>query len=235
LRRPSRGILGLNFALSVSHDTSANITYAVLVGCSQAQQTFIKKELERLRDFAAHPLLIPILLTIHQQILLHVEAEGLWEGLLHVETASGRTGVPVVGLEAPSKGRNGTEKVQVDVLRVAQLASAWESEARALSLGIESMMKSLDELDRLATAGSRLEGMSKVLRESLTLTSHKASVMLWDLEFIKNRVDVQMSAVRSSLSSFCTRISHSNESLILRLGLGEQLHGPADCGGRKAR
>ena len=66
----------MNLALSVSHCPQSRLTFALLLGLSDAQQAFILDQLKSpgIVPHAAHPLLLPVLLTCHHEALLHERA-----------------------------------------------------------------------------------------------------------------------------------------------------------------
>jgi hypothetical protein len=190
----------MNIYLSISHNTATGVTCAILLGCSSAQQAFVCEQMEEFATLAAHPLLLPVLFSGHQQFLLHQETKSLWEVLVNVEEESGQTGAPVVRSDLSSKRHRGYGDITNAVLGIVQLASSWESHTKGLVLGIESIRKSLDEINKKTTEPrkSKMEEISRILNESLTFASHNSSVMLWDLEFINKRATAQMAAVSST-------------------------------------
>jgi hypothetical protein len=40
MRKPTKGIIGMNIALPISYNASTRFTYALLIGLSNAQQNF---------------------------------------------------------------------------------------------------------------------------------------------------------------------------------------------------
>lgn len=200
MRKSTRGILAMNIFLSISHDTTTGITCAILLGCSNAQQAFVREQLEELSNLAVHPLLLPILFSGYQQFQIGRETELLWRVLVDVETQSGRTGGPVVRSDISSNRHLGHGDITNAVLGIVQLASYWESHTKGGVLGIESIQKSIDEINEEIPEPRKIkmEDISRILNESLTVLSHNSSVMLWDLEFINKRATAQMTAVSST-------------------------------------
>jgi hypothetical protein len=202
MRKSTRGILAMNIFLSISHDTATGITCAILLGCSSAQQAFVCEQLKELSNLAVHPLLLPILFSGYQQFQIGRETELLWRDLVNVETKSGRTGAPVVRSDVHSMLNRENGDITNAVLGIVQLASYWESHTKGGVLGIESIQKSIEEINKKTPdpRKSKMEEISRILNESLTVSSHNSSVMLWDLEFINKRATAQMTAVSSTTS-----------------------------------
>ena len=121
MRRPTRGILAMDIALSISHDPATGMTSALLLGCSDIQQAFIHEQIKTFAGLASHPLLLPLLFSAHQEQLLNREKDRLWRSLLEVETASGQTGAPAVGIYRRSTDSQDyagiTKDVRADVVR----------------------------------------------------------------------------------------------------------------------
>jgi len=211
MRRSNRGFAGMDVALSLSFDITTGVTYGILLGCDANQQTFIRQQLQNLREMARHPLLLPVLLAGQQQLLLFDETERLWLDLLRVENASGQTGVIVAPIEenssknrqrfrTVSKDPHGkrtitTKQITNKVLGVVQLASTWESHIKALIQDTKAMQQSLKRVDGAVIDKSNLEGPARALEESLEFTLHKSNTVLWDLEYINKRAGAQMTAV----------------------------------------
>lgn len=196
----------MNISLSISHDTSSGLTCALLYGCSDVQQAFIQEQVKACAPLASHPLLLPALLTGYQRGLLGKETKRLWNQLVDVETESGQTGAPVVdGMcrrwpDPPSKSRIDYKSVTIGILGVIQLGVTWESYIRALLLGIETIQDSISHISTVTPAMRKkaVETTAATLTERLTFLSHKSNVMLWDIQFINNRAQAQMTAVSFS-------------------------------------
>lgn len=164
MRRSNRGVLGMNIALSMSYDPETRITCGLLLGCSDAQQSFIRWEIDSLQRMARHPLLLPVLLLGQQQILLRQLTERIWKELLDVENASGQTGVVLdlpdgVGRKDTNKRLNGYEAMTNKVLGVVQLASAWLSQTEALISDIETIEKNTERVDSMISDRLRKEAI----------------------------------------------------------------------------
>jgi hypothetical protein len=197
MRRSTRGILAMNIALSISHDPSNGMTCGLLLGCSDIQQAFIHEQIKSHAMLASHPLLLPILFTAHQQQLLNRERKLLWVSLLGVETASGQTGVPTIGVHLFPNESQDYGNITKHILGIIQVASAWESYSKALLLGIESIQDCLTHINNntLDLRKDTIEASAAIFIEWLTSITHKSNVMLWDLQFINKRAQAQMTAV----------------------------------------
>ena len=200
MRRPTDGVLPMNISLSISYDASTNFVYGLLLGCSREQGLYIIEQLRRLSGLAEHPLLLPILLSGIQQRLISEEVAKLWKELLDVESHGGRSGITIVGVDRVVE-ETAQESITEAVLSVLQLATAWESEARALLFGLELMEEILSNkaaigIPAYLSATSKFE----ILRESVQLISQRTKIVLWDIEFIEKRASAQMDAVSRSLT-----------------------------------
>src|SRR5205814_1974926 len=155
----------------------------------------------------------------HHHGLLSSEAAKLWEQLLRVETMSGQTGAPVIDLSA----YDDSEFVDTTngILGVVQLATAWESHANALLLGVDVIKDGLAGTKKAAPAArsGAVEKATEMLLEYLELTKHKSKIVLWDLQYITARAQAQTNTVGSDQIS-----PHSAE---LTLEQGIQLSGQA--------
>jgi len=167
MRRHNRGVRGMDIALTMSYDITTGIMCGILLGCCSEQQTFIRQQLQSLREMARHPLLLPILLIGQQQLLLSTETEALWMDLLRVENASGQTGVVVVSANAEESGHRwalaarpreakkdaiGTKLITNKVLGVVQLASVWDSHNKALKNDLEAIHNSMMDVEKAASS-----------------------------------------------------------------------------------
>ena len=197
MRRSTRGILAMNIALSISYDPNSGLSSALLLGCSDTQQSFVREQLKTNYALADHPLILPILFTTYQRRLLNKERKRLWVSLLEVETQSGRTGAPAIGSRVPQDQLRDYESITNGVLGIIQLTAAWESYTKALLLGIESIQESITYNSAKAPVSrkAKVEAAAVVLSEWLTFVSHKSNVMLWDIQFIHKRAQAQMTAV----------------------------------------
>ena len=197
MRRPTWGILPMDIALSVSHEPTSGLTCALLLGCSNLQAKFLRKEVKTYAMLAGHPLLLPTLLTGYQQQLLTRETAKSWDGLLKVETLSGQTGVPVADSHLYENDDTSFDNITKGVLSVIQLTGTWESGTQALLLCIESVQESINYVSTV-TPHQKEEFVTKIasiLTERLIFLTHKSKVMLWDLLFINKRGQAQMTAV----------------------------------------
>jgi hypothetical protein len=196
MRRPTWGVLDMNICLSISHSTASGMTYALLHGCSNAQQAFVKEQLRSLASVANHPLLLPILFSAHQRQLLHKDAKRLWDSLLDIETASGQTGVPVVDNYGTSIDSEDYTHITKETLGVIQLASGWQSTLKDIILGIDEIKESLTHLsDRIRAPEAPMVNARDVFSEWLQFTSHQSNVLMGQLEYIDKRAQAQMTAV----------------------------------------
>ena len=209
MTRHTRGIVAMSIALSVSHDLSTGLTYAIVHGYSELQQAFIGEQIKSMASLARHPLLLPILFTAHMQRLLSVQRRQLWTQLLRAETASGQTGVPAVNGHLFSPQTPNFDTITKRVLGIMQCASAWITHSNALLLGIDAIQESVDYITS-TSSDSRKDPSAKTtdtLKEWLDLVRHKSKVMLWDFEFFDKRAQAQMTAVISlsrRVIYFCT-------------------------------
>jgi hypothetical protein len=197
MRKSTRGILAMSIALSISHNLTTGMTNALLLGCSDTQQLFVLQQLKTLARLAHHPLLLPILLSVHQMQLLNREKDRLWRSLLQVETASGQTGAPLVGSYPSPDDSKDYSQITRDVLGVIQISSAWESRTKELLLGIEAIEESMKHIDGLIVQPKKamMEDAENVFLEWLRHTTHKSSTLLCELQFIEKRAQAQMTAV----------------------------------------
>jgi hypothetical protein len=187
----------MNIALSISYDPSNCITCGLLLGCSDIQQAFIHEQVKTYALLASHPLLLQILFTAHQQQLLNRQENILWVSLLEVETASGQTGVPVIGRHLFPEEPQDFGDLTKSMLGVIQLASSWESCSKAPLLGIESIQECLTHVNNNTpeARNDTVEASAVVFTEWLTAVSHRSNVVLWDLQHINKRAQAQMTAV----------------------------------------
>jgi hypothetical protein len=64
MRSPNSGILGIDIALSISHDPVTGSTYALIIGLSDRQLP-MSDQLKILASVTSHPLLLPILICTY--------------------------------------------------------------------------------------------------------------------------------------------------------------------------
>jgi hypothetical protein len=83
------------------------------------------------------------------------------------------------------------------VLGIVQVASSWESHAKAGVLSIEAVQKGIEEVNKKAQEPQKgkMEEILQILTESLTVFHHDSLVMLWDLEYFNKRATAQTAAV----------------------------------------
>src|SRR5437762_717008 len=93
MRRSNWGLLGIDVALSISHNPSTGITCALLLRFSDAQVAYILHQLGILASLASHPLLLPTLTSGYIQTFLGDYAEDIIGRLLKLEMESGQTGI----------------------------------------------------------------------------------------------------------------------------------------------
>lgn len=207
LRRSTRGIVAVDFKLSISHNPKTGQTYGLLLGCAHLQMAFLVEELKKCSLFAWHPLLLPCLLTSHHQELLGNETQNLWSRLIGIETISGQTGAPAIG--APVIGalraiRNEGDFLDMikGILGVVQLTAAWQSHANGVILSIEVIKDGLFWIKDI-TPGSRktaIDAVTQTLVEYLQLLSHMSKVMMGDLQYINSRGQAQTGAIYNLLA-----------------------------------
>lgn len=187
----------MNIALSISHDPGTGKTSALLLGCSDLQQAFIREQIKTLGGLVSHPLLLPVLFSAHQEQLLNREKDRLWVLLLEVETDSGQTGAPALGIYRSSIDAQDYDNITKRVLGVIQLASSWEMRTKELILGLEAIQESLDHLATITPEARKaaLQESSGVLLEWLRYTLHKSNVLVCELQYIEKRAQAQMTAV----------------------------------------
>jgi len=207
MRRPTWGVLAMNICLSISYDTATGMTYALLHGCSDTQQAFIRQQLRSLASLANHPLLLPVLFSAHQRQLVHKQTRRLWESLLRVETASWQTDVPGVGSwHIPIESDTGQDlrgdytQMTKETLGVIQLASGWQSTLKDIITGMDEIEQSLRRLsNKFQALGDSMETARDSFSEWLRFTRHQCRVLFGQLEYIDKRGQAQMTAVCVSL------------------------------------
>lgn len=228
MRRHNRALRGMDLALSLSYDITTGIICGVLLGCDMDQQTFIRQQLQSLRDMTRHPLLLPVLLAGQQQVLLHEETEVLWHDLLRVEAASGQTGVVVVSGDEHTPGGLGRQKVRVaakrertnnqittkqitnKVLGVVQLASSWESHIKALAQDIKALCESLKEVKNVVTSNPDAMDKSSVVSlnvPKITTISEKLEEALYLTLHKSNTVLWDLEYINKRASAQMTAVS----------------------------
>ena len=219
LRIPTKRMISMNLALSVSHCPQSRLTFALLLGLSDAQQAFILDQLKSpgIVPHAAHPLLLPVLLTCHHEALLHERVAYLWDRLIVGETESGQTGVPDPDLAGVWGGQwkrrdVGSAALTRHVLGIAQVSFLWESEVQTLLQNGTSMRASIRALMEIYKRGKRapLTKMdaeaARFLRDLLAKCDKRAQTALSGFGFLSKRAEAQMNAVRSNLSRWCWKL-----------------------------
>ena len=197
MRRSTRGILGIDVVLSISHDPSTGVTSGILLTRSDQQTAFITKELERYKTVAGYPLLLPLLLSDYQRHLLNQESKRLWSKLLEVETQSGQTGAPAIFMVAGLRNRDDFDGMIKGALQVVQLSAAWVNYTEVLLLVIEDIQKSIGSIHD-STPQSRsddIEATESVMVEYTRFVHHRCKIMQSELQYIYKRGQAQMTAV----------------------------------------
>ena len=202
MRRPTRGILAMNMAMSISHDPNSGLTCGVVLTHSGEQTAFLTKELKSYYEVAVYPLLLPILFTEYQRELLYQEAQRIWKRLLEVETASGQTGAPVMFAgNYPPPGVSDFDEMIKGALQVVQLTASWIGYTEVLLSGTESIQESIRHINATTPHGrlDYVEAAESVMVEYLEYTSHISKAMLSRLQYLYKRGQAQMTAVSAAL------------------------------------
>ncbi|KAH8902602.1 hypothetical protein BR93DRAFT_972334 [Coniochaeta sp. PMI_546] len=210
MRTPTKGMITMNMALSISYNMDSHITCAVLIGLSDAQQDLIHKQLKSasLTKIASHPLLLPSLLTLHNSYLLQEQIGALWNELVQAETASGRTAVP--DPDAPPNplidiADAADSAITKMVLGISQLSILWTSETKELLQTIDLIRKSIGDVSKRNSGVDSQSGGPMIcevqqaavgqLRELLSFTADRANSTLWNFEFLAQRAEAQTNAI----------------------------------------
>ncbi|KAK7177378.1 hypothetical protein PSPO01_16575 [Paraphaeosphaeria sporulosa] len=206
MRLPTRRNTPINLALSMSYDATTCLTRALLVGLSREQEQRIKEQLIALSNFSFHPLLLPTLISCHHVSLLHDLVQTLYSNLLYIEKLSKQTTVPSPDFSLTPESDIGDSIMTTRALSIAQIALPSESETECLIQGIESIRKSVQDVDRLvATLFTESEHLVRVktseaaatLTNYLDCCSTGAHIALWDFGFLGKRSDALMNAIYS--------------------------------------
>ena len=216
MRRSTRGILLMDLALSISHDLATGLTRGLLLGCSAKQQEFVIHELRNIGPLACHPLLLPVLITEYHRSLINRLGTDLWARLLSVETTSGQTGAPVMGADDVPRESNDYDTLIKGALNVIQLSAAWETHTQTLLLGAETIQQNISRLNMLSQDydARYIVDTSAALAERLELTTHRAKVMLSEIQYIYKRGQAQMTAVSYHAHSTSSSLKFCNEKQI---------------------
>lgn len=194
----------MNMVMSISYDPNSGLSCGVLLTWSDEQTAFISEELKGYYAIAGYPLLLPILFTAYQRRLLHQEGKRIWRRLLQVETASGQTGVPIMGAKFHAlPAKSDFDGMTKGALEVVQLAAAWVNYTEILVSAIEAIQESIRHINT-TTPHARLdyvETAESVMVEYLGFISHRCKAMLSELQYIYKRGQAQMTAVSIALAS----------------------------------
>ena len=204
MRRSTRGVLAMNMVMSISYDPNSGLTCGVVLTWSDEQTAFISEEIKGYYAMAGYPLLLPILFVAYQRRLLHQEGKRLWGRLLEVETASGQTGVPMVGAEFHAlSAKSNFDGMTKGALEVVQLAAAWVNYTEVLTSAIEAIQDSIRHVNTTIPHArlDYVETAESVMVEYLGFTSHRCKAMLSELQYIYKRGQAQMTAVSVALAS----------------------------------
>jgi len=213
MRRTSRGILAIDLALSLSHCPKTGATYALLLGRSERQAAFIKQQIQELATIAHHPAFLPTLVCTYHRTLLQRLSDHAMNELLSVETDSGQTWAPVYdefGLHPP--GNCDDANITKRALGVIQMATAWESYAKAMLSDVESIQEFVAHVNTLTPVRRRdvVRAEGEILDERLRFLGHKGKSVLWRLQYVKQRAQAQQNAVsilKFSFVSLRTKLS----------------------------
>ena len=203
MRRSTRGIIAINIALSMSYDPNTGLTCGLLHGYSNAQQAFVCEQVKIFSAIASHPLLLPVLFSAYLRQFLRIERDRLWDRLLRVETQSGQTGAPVLGVTLRRHESDSYNNIILGAMEIIQLASAWESYTEALLLSIDSIQECIGHVKAIIPPerSKTIQITTDILTDRLAFIGHKSKVLLWDLQYINKRGQAQMTAVRSDYLS----------------------------------
>lgn len=241
LRIPTRGILELDTALSISYSPHDNTsTHAVIWGCTAEQRASLLTQLHPCSSLTRHPLVLPILLAEMHRDVIADQTLNQWERLLNIETKSGLTGAPLLGTR-PHAGMYLSEEnlngVTTGMLGVVQIATAAQRHARSLLAIVEAMERAVGEVNGLAVAtaaavaasepssnsssGTRMKTMTEIagsiLLEKLSLIKLQTQTLLADLEATQERGKVQITAVSEKHLPSVPVTLPSPVALVLRL------------------
>ena len=203
MRKSTRGIIAINIALSMSHDPCTGLTCGLLHGYSSAQQAFVCEQMRNFSAIASHPLLLPVLFSTYLRQLLRNESDRLWDRLLQVETQSGQTGAPVLGVTLRRHESDSYDNIILGAMEILQLASAWEGYTEVLLLIIDSIQECIGHVKAITPPerSTTVQITADILTERLTFISHKSKVLLLELQYINKRGQAQMTAVRPAYLS----------------------------------
>lgn len=202
MRRPTRGVFGMDIALSISHNHSTGLTCALLLGCSDSQAIFILHQLTRLASLISHPLLLPTIISDNIWTLLDARTAMLWNDLFSLEGETGQgiiKAIPSPPTFPPTQHKD-YGAVTKDALGIVQLSLAWENYVKALLCGIESIQKSIQHFELNAPSPRRnyIATTAAVLDERLSFLHHSGTATLQSLQFMQQRTHAQINAVGSS-------------------------------------
>lgn len=199
MRRTNLGIIGVDIALSISHDLVTGSTSALVLGLSDRQAAYVRYQLEILAPLATHPLLLPTLICAYFRTALERYTKDLWDRLLKLEQDSGQTGVPLYNQHGflPSGLVDDYTILTKEVLGIIQLSSSWQNWVQGLLYTIEAIQECNTHINSL-TLSSRIVPVKEVgdmLLERLRFLSHKSNMMQYRLQYITQRAQAQMTAV----------------------------------------
>ena len=204
MRRPNLGILPIDIAVSLVHNPNTGTTQGVLLGCSNDQVLYIRKQLTQLASLANHPALIPTLVSSYFCSLLETSISELWDELVTIEDKSGQTGIQVYDSSGPwpeSEDKDYTV-ITKEALGVVQIAMARQSSVDTLIQSIDSIQECLKYIDSATPLENKdaVHTMSSIIEERLRFVTENAKELLSRTQFIKERTQAQIAAVRLILS-----------------------------------
>lgn len=201
MRRASQGGLNMDLGLGLSFDVERNLTYGMLLGCTDLQAAFIITQLKELALLACHPLLLPTMILGYERSFLGEQLMRTRRQMLSVEATSGQTEWPVVGYagyldQSTLVPHNvNTKELSRKALGVVQSATVYQRLMEDSLVLAKSLVESSEILRQFIHRDACAFTTIHAIDERLRFVWNKTEFMLSALRSYKERAHAQTSAV----------------------------------------
>lgn len=186
----------MDASLSLSHSTTKNSTYGILLCRHGSQASYISDTVLRLASIATHPAGLPTILCTLYQLTVLRQLEDTWGMVFDVESASGLGGMVMTtgNCDDPSLSRK--------AITMTQLAIAWDlyaSRGAHILTSVQTFAKDYATAHQGKDVLSAKQG--RILKEYLTLAVERGEYMRYRTKHLLERSRLQVESVSSGIFS----------------------------------
>uniref|UniRef100_A0A0B7KQJ7 Uncharacterized protein n=1 Tax=Bionectria ochroleuca TaxID=29856 RepID=A0A0B7KQJ7_BIOOC len=192
LRSINRGILAIDFALSLSYNTITGDINALLLGISPEQSNHIRQVIEELTEYALHPAFLPTVLLSCARCLLQRLIAQEHSSMYKFEAGVMGTDVIIINERGIIRDKELNSKELPGLARgILQRVVAWECHTKSLLLQLDAVKSFVTSLERRVKSDAVHE-CNDVILERLSFLYQEGQQMLLVALLVKDRANMQL-------------------------------------------